>query len=109
MKQTHRLRGQQEFKNLFRRGRRIESSSFHLMAGRRSAGHLRIGCVTSRAVDRRATVRNRLRRRAREWVMKQEELRSLPCDIAIVFKKSAPGTSRAKLYEELERAFQKIR
>lgn len=109
MKQTHRLRGQQEFKDLFRRGRRIEALFFHLMVRKNSISRLRLGCVASRAVDKRATVRNRLRRRAREWVMREARLRHSSCDVAIIFKKSASVASRAKLYEELERAFQKIK
>ena len=59
-------------------------------------------------VDKRSTVRNKLRRRTREWVRRHiNELRR-PFDIAIIFKKEAAAATRENFYEELARTFKKI-
>lgn len=92
-----------DFRSLFLRGRRIQSPFFHLVWQKNGLSCPRFAFVASKAVSKRAVVRNRLRRRAREWYRKRSELFNVPVDVAIIFKKEAVGATRTLFYEELER------
>ncbi len=70
-------------------------------------GHGRFVFVTPRSLDKRSTVRNRLRRRAREWIRKNIPL-TKPNDTAIFFKKEAIAVSKNKFYEELAKIFTRL-
>jgi ribonuclease P protein component len=103
MQSMHRLAAASDFRFLFSRGRRIESPLFRLICLKNSLPFSRFAFVVSRAVSKRAVIRNRLRRRAREWYRKRSELLGAPVDLAVIFKKEAVGATRAALYAELER------
>ena len=104
MQSTRRLATTDNFKFLFSRGRRIESPLFRVVWLKNNLPLSRFAFVTSRAVSKRAVIRNRLRRRAKEWYGKQTEFFSAPVDIAVIFKKEAAGATRAEFYAELKRA-----
>jgi len=91
-----------DFRFLFSRGRRVESPLFRLVWLKNNLACSRFAFVVSRAVSKRAVIRNRLRRRAREWYRKQGEPFQAPVDLAIIFKKEAASATRATLYEELK-------
>lgn len=101
------LKGEADFRQLFRKGQRFESVFFRLLVGKNLVEHSRFAFITPRSLDKRSTVRNRLRRRAREWVRKNPVL-SKPKDVAIIFKKEAVGATRKKFYEELDKIFRKL-
>lgn len=109
MKKIYYLRNAGDFRLLFYRGEKQESPFFRVLTRRNEAGHARFAYITPRALDKRSSVRNRLRRRAREWIRQQgPELLKKPLDVAIVFKKRAAAYPRKNFYEELERIFTKI-
>lgn len=101
MERIHRLRLKTDFDTLFRTGRRITSPLFRIVAARNHTGALRAAFVTPRTVDKRATVRNRIRRRAREWVRRNSELLSSSLDIAFLFTRAAVKSPRRAFYDEL--------
>ncbi len=105
----NRLAGARNFTLLFRRGKKKDFGAFRVAGRRNSLSYARFAPVTPRAVDRRASVRNRLRRRAREWFRKQEDLMSAPVDIAVIFTKDAARLPRKKFYELLGKANRFIR
>lgn len=92
-----------DFQLLFSRGRHVESPLFRLAWRKNDLARSRFAFVASKAVAKRAVVRNRLRRRAREWYRRRSELFHAPIDLAVIFKKDAAEATRALLYEELER------
>ena len=98
-----RLATRNDFQTLFSRGARVESASFRVIWRKNSLAHSRFAFVASRAVSKHAVVRNRLRRRAREWYRKHLDVIRVPVDLAIIFKKNAKAATRKKFYEELER------
>lgn len=108
MRQTHRLRSRKDIEHILWRGRKIDGPLFRLVAAPNSYGYLRLALIASRSVDKRAVARNRLRRRAREWVRKKSEILQIPADAAIIFKKPASGASQKIFYEELARLFLKF-
>lgn len=88
----------------FFKGARRESDFFRLMRLSNACGYARFVFITPRSLDKRSTVRNRLRRRAREWVRKNISI-SESVDIALICKKEAVVASRKKFYEELAKIF----
>ncbi|OGZ98811.1 MAG: ribonuclease P protein component [Candidatus Sungbacteria bacterium RIFCSPHIGHO2_02_FULL_47_11] len=106
---VHRLNEQNDIRAVLRRGRKIESLLFRATFRKNPFARLRFTSVASRAIDKRAVVRNRLRRRAREWVCTRSGRLNEPFDIVIVFKKNATVARRKSFYEELGRVFKKIR
>lgn len=102
IKRRYRISGAEEIKLLFIKGRRIESPFFRIIFRENVFSHARFLFVTPKAIEKRAVVRNRIRRRTREWLYKSSLLqRSL--DIAFLFKKDAITSSRKFFYEELSR------
>lgn len=104
MKKIYRLTDEVNFRRLFQKGQKIESKFFRLVTGKNSREHSRFAFITSRSLDKRSVVRNRLRRRAREWIRKNAVL-NRPSDTAIIFKKEAVTASKKQFYEELAKIF----
>lgn len=110
MAKVFRLRSARDFKFLYQGGKRTESPSFRVFIKKNSMPHSRFAFVAPKSINKRATVRNRLRRRASEWVRRHPELLNASCDTLILFKKEAVLMPRQQFYEEfkktIERAFQ---
>ena len=87
---------------LLRRGRRSSSPLFHAASRPNGLAHSRFAFIVPRAVDKRAVVRNRLRRRMREYIRARAG-RIVPShDIAITCKKEAAAAPRIHFYAELK-------
>ena len=108
MLRIHSLRGEQNFNIVFRRGRRLENPFFRIHYFFNKLPHVRLALVAPATTSKLAVVRNRLRRRAREWVRLNSVLTEPACDVVLVFKKNAVKMSKKDFYEELRRAFGKI-
>ena len=110
MIRAHRLGRGKELDLLFTRGRRFHSPFFQIAVRTRAAsdaGPSRFVFVVPKSVDKRAVVRNRLRRRAREYIRRR--ITSMPrADIAITVKKGAVAASRADFYAGLQEVLARI-
>lgn len=102
------MRGQKEFKFLFRNGRRIERPIFRVVFIKNKLGYPRYALIAPKTASKLATTRNRLRRRAKEWIRRNPQVNLAPYDLAIVFKKEAASASKNRFYEELKKAFEQI-
>lgn len=105
MRRIHRLRSSKDIERAIRRGGKNDGIFFRLVALPNTYGYLRLALVASRATDKRAVIRNRIRRRAREWVRKQPSILRVPADAALIFKRQASSAPRKIFYEELARIF----
>lgn len=108
MKKTFRLSKKEDFQELFKKGRRLESLFFRAVVRPNGLGRARFAFIAAKTVHKRATVRNRLRRRAREWVRTHSALPKRPLDMSLVFKKEAVMASRSSFYEDLESLCRRI-
>lgn len=68
----------------------------------------RFAFIAPRSIDKRAVLRNLLRRRTREWVRGHLDGLQKPLDVAVIFKKEAVSATRKNFYEELARVFREI-
>lgn len=105
MIKIHRLQSAKDFRLLFRFGHRRESHCFKLSVLPNNLLFSRFAFIASKAVDKRAVMRNRLRRRAREWVRIHVSSFPEPVDIALFFKKEAKRATKKEFYEDLAHIF----
>ena len=92
-----------DFASLLRRGRRQDGRFLSVIARKSGLSGARMAVIAGRVVDKRATARNRMRRRVREYVRAHPSLVRPGCDIAVIIRKEAVGMSRRHFYEELTR------
>ena len=108
MQRAFRLPRGKDLDLLFRRGRRLSTPLFQIASRRNNLSHARFLLVVPRTVDKRAVVRNRLRRRITEYIRIRPALFSPPLDIAIVCKKEAVRATHTEFYEVLDRVLTQI-
>lgn len=93
------LAGRKNIARVFRSGKRIQYDCFTLFVIKNSLFHPRFAFIAPIAFDKRAVVRNRVRRRAREYVRKHAELSDMPYDVIFLFKKHAVMQTKKHFYE----------
>lgn len=108
MKLKHRLRDGKDIRRLYKLGRRIDTPLFRFIFSKNELCVFRVAFVVPRSIEKRATLRNRLRRRAGEWIRRKPEILRLSLDLALLFKKEATKATRRVFYNELEELFKKI-
>lgn len=91
-----------------RYGRRASSLLFQVVARPSTLLDSRFAIVAGRVVDKRAVVRNRLRRRVREYI--RTHLAQIPParDIGIIIKKEAAAASRDDFYDALKQILSRV-
>ncbi len=91
-------------------GRRYTGGSFVLLVGptRRETGEARLGMTVSRKVGN-AVVRNRLKRRVREWFRRGGRLLVPGLDVVVIARAGAAGLSGPAAFVELTRAARGVR
>jgi len=89
-----------EYRRVFRRGVRVDSALFLLVAAENRHGHHRLGLAAGRRVGG-AVARNRARRLMRESFRKNKRLGSGGLDLVLVAKQEIVGRSQ----EEVEREY----
>jgi len=94
---------------LMRSGRNLSNSLFRLVVRPSAFPDARFVFVAGRAVDKRAVVRNRLRRRAAEYI--RTHLTEAPAhrDIAVIIKKEAATATRNVFYDALKQILARVR
>lgn len=106
MIRIHRLQSAKDFRVLFRLGRRKETSLFRLITLPNGLTYSRFSFIAPKTVDKRAVVRNRLRRRCREWMRGHFSDQIHNMDIAIFFKQGAGRATKKEFYSSLADLFQ---
>ncbi|MDP3772059.1 MAG: ribonuclease P protein component [bacterium] len=98
----YRLRRAEDIRLAATRGRRLGMALFRVSVRPNSLGHARFSCIISRKVDKRAVVRNRIRRRVREYLRHSPIFLALPIDVILTAEKSAATATKMSLYEVLD-------
>ena len=95
-----RLSGKADFDRVFAAARRKGSRFFRIVMADNDRGYARLGMAVSRRVDKRAVVRNRLRRQIRESF--RGAWPGLPhLDIVVTAKPEAARAQRADVWRDL--------
>lgn len=104
----HALKDKTDFSLVLQKGRRLETGLFRFYFRPNGLGYQRFAFLVSRAVDKRAVVRNSLRRRAKEWVRKNKVGSDRDLDVIISLKPQTKPRPQKEFYEELAKALAKI-
>ena len=102
-----RLRAAAEFTALRRDGRRFSSRCFHTQYRLTDNGSARLGMAVSRRVDKRAVVRNRIRRIIRDS-FRASRGRLPACDVLLIARSGAAGQSSASLRTDLDLVWNRL-
>ena len=105
MMRIHRLQSKKSFRVLFRLGKRKESEFFKCIELRNQLPFSRFAYIIPKVVDKRSVVRNRLRRRSREWMRTHLSPPAPPIDFILFIKKEAAYLSREEFYSKLATFF----
>ena len=97
----NRLRKTEQIQGVFKKGRFCQNDFFVLRAVAKNSGSLRVAFIVSNKIDKRATARNKIRRRMREIIRAAFLEIKKEFDLVIVSKKSAASLSYQKMKEEL--------
>lgn len=108
MKRSFRLQSSDNITKVIRGGRKLESPFFRMHIRRNIVLHPRFAFIISKKVATRATVRNTMRRRAREWFRKSPWY-SQSYDTVVTFKKGVENLSKKDFYEALYAIYQRLR
>jgi ribonuclease P protein component len=105
--QTDRLRRSVEFQQVIRRGRRAAGAAFVVVVAQRSSASSpqlgsRLGVTVSRKVGG-AVVRNRVKRRIREWFRIRREALGAGLDWVVIGRSPAATLGREAAEAELSR------
>ena len=96
---SRRLRKSREFKQVQEGGRKHFSKHFLLLVSAANGAKSRVGITITTKIDKRAVVRNKLKRRIRYiFRVHQERLKS-PVDMVVIARRDAV----LRTYEEVER------
>ncbi|MBE9515887.1 MAG: ribonuclease P protein component [Proteobacteria bacterium] len=95
-----RLLAADEFRTVFRKGRRSHGQYFTVYQHQNSLGHARLGLAVAKKNLRHAVDRNRVKRIIREWFRLQRQ--TLPeADIVVLAKVAAGTASKQQLKQSL--------
>lgn len=107
----NRLKADRDFKRVLKIGRFFNSREMRIKAAPNNLAFARFGFVISTAVDKRSTVRNRIKRQAREVVrlLLKERLVSPGFDVVILLGKGLKDLPFEEVQKKVVGALQKMR
>jgi ribonuclease P protein component len=96
-----RIRKSKEYERIYSGGRSLHSKSFLIIVSPSQAGVSRLGITVSRRVDKRAVVRNRIRRRIREiFRLNRHKLNGF-FDIVVIARQNAVLCPYAEMQRQI--------
>lgn len=97
-RRSQRLLKPGEFQQVFAHGRRLGNRSFGWVVKRNDVDHARLGLAISKKVDKRAVVRNRIKRVVRAWFAQAE----LPAvDLVVLGRGALSRQTKPQLWASL--------
>ena len=98
------LTEKKDFTLIFRTGKRVYFDCVTLLIKKNKLSYSRFAFVVPVSLDKRAAERNKIRRRAREYVRKHNGASSMPFDVIFLFTKNALIQPKKHFYECLRKA-----
>jgi len=109
LKKINRVKSQKAFKQIFAKGAAVQGKNLIIRVFPNELGCARFGLIVSSKIDKRATVRNRLRRQLSE-IIRSELIKIKPgFDVVVISKKGLAVLSFGEIQRELLVAFKKVR
>lgn len=103
MKRMYSIRKESDFKKILRYGKNLDFGIFKVCVLENSLSYPRFAYVVSQKVSKKATVRNKIRRRAKEFTRRFFDFKKR-LDIIFVFKKGADDATKREFYAKFTKA-----
>lgn len=103
LSKENRLKKQKDFENIFKKGEGFFGKFLVLKKTENNLKKARVGFVVSQKVSKKATARNKLKRRLREITRKSLPQTKKGCDIVFFAKKGAADKDSQGLKKEVEK------
>lgn len=103
-----RLQDRREFSSIYRRGRGIHAGALSVKAQPNRYRHTRFAVVVSIKVAKKATVRNRIRRRLFGLLAELHPAIAPGFDIVVIVKQDVSGNEASNLRKLLESALKRL-
>ena len=100
LKKENRLRKNKDFEKVFKKGKSYYSDFLSLKIKENSSKQNRFAFIVSQKVAKRANVRNKIKRRLREIIKKEQEKIKPGWDVVLIAKPGAEKEKFRSLYEE---------
>jgi ribonuclease P protein component len=97
LKKTARLLKQKDFDRLHLKGRTLHQSSILLKILQNESDSNRFGIIVSNKIDKKATVRNKIKRQLRAIIRKKERIILPGNDLVIIVKKNILNLNFAQI------------
>jgi ribonuclease P protein component len=107
LRPREKLRSGAEYRRVFRRGARVDSASFLLLAVENGQGYHRLGLAAGRKVGG-AVLRNRARRLLRESFRKNKRDVAAGLDVVLVAKREIVGRSQGEVESEYRECLRRL-
>lgn len=102
---SSRLRATRDIERVFRRSERREGNFFIVRIHRKDSLPGRATVVVPKKVSKKAVVRNRLKRRALEWLRTEAKIGLYPLDSVVSLKPASADATKKSFRDELQRIF----
>ena len=109
LKKQSRLNKNKDFAQVFQRGERLYGRYFTLRWLRNNLSYSRFGIIVSLKVDKKAVIRNKIKRRIRAIFKDNLDKLVINCDFLISTRKEIKDLFFQELKEEIQISFQKRR
>lgn len=93
----------------FTKENQISSNFFLLKIAENKTGSNRFGTVVSKKIDKRAVVRNKIKRQVRRCIRENEKNLPMGKDMLIIVRSGIKGRQSNEICESVEKLFKKIK
>lgn len=104
-----RIKKKRDFAEVQGAGRRVPSKHFLIIVSKKPAERSRVGLVVTKKIDKRAVVRNRIKRLLRETFRRLLPEFIASRDIVIIARQGSAELSMAEVRAEMVSVFRKIK
>ncbi len=102
--EINRLKRKKDFGRAFKKGKRFKEDLLLLKVIKNNLGLIRFGFIVSQKVSKKATVRNKIKRRLRAMVGKETKKNKIGLDILFIV---LPGLEKNK-FQDVEKIINKL-
>ena len=96
-----RLRRKRDFERVYAEGRQLYSKGFLVITHRSDEPEPRLGVTVTRKIDKRAVVRNRIKRRIKEIFRLNRHRLKEPLDIVVIARQNSAACSLREMERQI--------
>lgn len=104
LSEKNRLKKKKDFENVFKKGKGFREGFLTLKIGKNNLDRTRFGFIVSQRISKKATLRNKIKRRLREIVRAKMKTIKKGIDVVLI---TVPGIEK-KSFQEIEKTVERL-